>query len=184
MHSTTTEAAGHLVLVDGSYYLYRAFHAMPGLSNSKGEPTGALYGVGNMLRRLLADTQPDFVGVVFDARGKTFRDELYPQYKANRPSMAEELARQVAPIHELVVALGLPRLEVSGVEADDVIGTLCGQAVGQGMRVTLSTGDKDMAQLVNERVTMVNPMDGAVLDPGGVRKKFGVPPEQIGRAHV
>ncbi len=179
MHSTTTEAAGHLVLVDGSYYLYRAFHAMPGLSNSKGEPTGALYGVGNMLRRLLADTQPDFVGVVFDARGKTFRDELYPQYKANRPSMAEELARQVAPIHELVVALGLPRLEVSGVEADDVIGTLCGQAVGQGMRVTLSTGDKDMAQLVNERVTMVNPMDGAVLDPGGVRKKFGVPPERI-----
>ena len=179
MNSTTTEAAEHLVLVDGSYYLYRAFHAMPAFSNAKGEPTGALYGVGNMLRRLLGEMQPDFVAVVFDARGKTFRDELYAQYKANRPSMPEELAAQVAPIHELLVALGLSLLEVPGVEADDVIGTLCGHAVSAGMRVTLSTGDKDMAQLVNDRVTMVNPMDGAVLDPAGVVKKFGVPPERI-----
>ena len=179
MNSTTTEAAEHLVLVDGSYYLYRAFHAMPAFSNAKGEPTGALYGVGNMLRRLLGEMQPDFVAVVFDARGKTFRDELYAQYKANRPSMPEELAAQVAPIHELVVALGLSLMEVPGVEADDVIGTLCGHAVSEGMRVTLSTGDKDMTQLVDDRVTMVNPMDGAVLDPAGVVKKFGVPPERI-----
>ena len=179
MQSTTTEAAEHLVLVDGSYYLYRAFHAMPEFSNAKGEPTGALFGVGNMLRRLLGETQPDLVAVVFDARGKTFRDDLYAQYKANRPSMPEALAAQVAPIHELVVALGLSRLEVSGVEADDVIGTLSEHAVGEGMKVTLSTGDKDMAQLVNDRVTMVNPMDGAVLDPAGVRKKFGVLPERI-----
>ena len=175
----TTEAAEHLVLVDGSYYLYRAFHAMPALSNAKGEPTGALYGIGNMLRRLLEETEPDFVAVVFDARGKTFRDDLYPQYKANRPSMPEDLARQVAPIHELVAALGLSRMEVPGVEADDVIGTLSSHALGEGMRVTLSTGDKDMAQLVNDRVTMVNPMDGAVLDPGGVEGKFGVPPRRI-----
>ena len=179
MNSTTTESAEHLVLVDGSYYLYRAFHAMPALSNAKGEPTGALYGVGNMLRRLLGETRPDFVAVVFDARGKTFRDDLYAQYKANRPSMPEELAAQVAPIHELVVALGLSRLEVPGVEADDVIGTLSEHAAEEGMKVTLSTGDKDMAQLVNDRVTMVNPMDGAVLDPAGVRKKFGVLPERI-----
>ena len=179
MNSTTTDAVEHLVLVDGSYYLYRAFHAMPAFSNAKGEPTGALYGVGNMLRRLLGEMQPDFVGVVFDARGKTFRDELYAQYKANRPSMPEELAAQVAPIHDLVEALGLSLLQVPGVEADDVIGTLSGHAVSEGLRVTLSTGDKDMAQLVNERVTMVNPMDGAVLDPAGVEKKFGVPPERI-----
>ena len=178
MHSTT-EAAEHLVLVDGSYYLYRAFHAMPGFSNAKGEPTGALFGFGNMLRRLLAETQPDLVGVIFDARGKTFRDELYAQYKANRPSMPEELAQQVRPVHELVVALGLSRLEVPGVEADDVIGTLSGHAVAAGMRVTISTGDKDMAQLVNDKVTMVNPMDGAVLDPSGVERKFGVPPKGI-----
>ena len=179
MPSTTTEAAEHLVLVDGSYYLYRAFHAMPEFSNAKGEPTGALYGVGNMLRRLLGETRPDLVAVVFDARGKTFRDDLYAQYKANRPSMPEALAAQVAPIHELVVALGLSHLEVPGVEADDVIGTLSEHAAGEGMKVTLSTGDKDMAQLVNDRVTMVNPMDGAVLDPAGVRKKFGVLPERI-----
>ena len=179
MNSTNSEAAGHLVLVDGTYYLYRAFHAMPAFSTARGEPTGALYGVGNMLRRLLADTRPDYVAVVFDARGKTFRDELYSQYKANRPSMPEELSRQVEPVHALVVALGLSRLVVPGVEADDVIGTLSMQAVARGMRVTISSGDKDMAQLVNDRVTMVNPMDGAVLDPEGVGKKFGVPPDRI-----
>jgi len=179
MNSTNAEAAGHLVLVDGTYYLYRAFHAIPGLSNSKGEPTGALFGFGNMLRRLFGETQPDYVAVVFDARGKTFRDELYSQYKATRPSMPEDLSRQVEPVHELVVALGLSRLEVPGVEADDVIGTLSTQAVALGMQVTISSGDKDMAQLVNDRVTMVNPMDGAVLDPEGVSRKFGVPPDRI-----
>ena len=179
MNATPTESAGHLVLVDGSYYLYRAYHAMPALGNARGEPTGALFGVGNMLRRLLAELEPDFVGVVFDARGKTFRDELYPQYKANRPAMPEDLARQVAFVHELVLALGLPRLEVPGVEADDVIGTLCRQATECGIRVTVSSGDKDMAQLVNQHVTMVNPMDGAVLDPAGVERKFGVPPDRI-----
>ena len=179
MNSTNSEAAGHLVLVDGTYYLYRAFHAMPAFSNARGEPTGALYGVGNMLRRLLADTRPDYVAVVFDARGKTFRDELYAQYKANRPSMPEDLSRQIEPVHALVAALGLSRLVVPGVEADDVIGTLSTQAAARGMRVTISSGDKDMAQLVNDRVTMVNPMDGAVLDPEGVGKKFGVPPDRI-----
>ena len=179
MHSTNSDAAGHLVLVDGSYYLYRAFHAMPAFSNSRGEPTGALYGVGNMLRRLLTDAQPDYVAVVFDARGKTFRDELFAEYKANRPSMPEELSRQVEPVHALVAALGLSRLVVPGVEADDVIGTLSMQAAARGMRVTISSGDKDMAQLVNDRVTMVNPMDGAVLDPEGVGRKFGVAPDRI-----
>ncbi len=168
-----------LVLVDGSSYLYRAFHAMPALTNSKGEPTGAVYGVANMLRRLLNDYDPAHVAVVFDAKGKTFRDEMFPEYKAHRPPMPDELRRQIAPIHAIVRAMGLPLLSIDGVEADDVIGTLAKQAEEQGMKVLVSTGDKDMAQLVNEHVTLVNTMTETVMDPQGVVEKFGIPPDQI-----
>jgi len=168
-----------LVLVDGSSYLYRAFHAMPALTNSRGEPTGAIYGVANMLRRLLNDYDPAHVAVVFDAKGKTFRDAIYPEYKAHRPPMPEELRRQIEPIHAIVRAMGLPLLCVDGVEADDVIGTLAKQAEEQGMKVLVSTGDKDMAQLVNEHVTLVNTMTETVMDPAGVVEKFGIPPERI-----
>ncbi len=169
----------HLVLVDGSSYLYRAFHAMPSLSNSKGMPTGAAYGIVNMLRRLLADYDPSHLVVVFDAKGKTFRDDLYSEYKANRPPMPEELRQQLDAIRSLVKALGMPLLEVPGVEADDVIGTLAKQGKNSGFDVTISTGDKDMAQLVNESVTMVNTMDNSRLDPKGVEGKFGVAPAQM-----
>jgi DNA polymerase-1 len=168
-----------LVLVDGSSYLYRAFHAMPSLTNSRGEATGASYGVINMLRRLLNDYDPQLVAVVFDAKGKTFRDEMYPEYKAHRPSMPEELRGQIAPIHAMVEAMGLPLLMVEGVEADDVIGTLARQAAAQGMRVLISTGDKDMAQLVDERITLVNTMTETLMDETGVATKFGVTPAQI-----
>ncbi len=168
-----------LVLVDGSSYLYRAFHALPPLSNSRGEPTGAVYGVINMLRSLLAEYTPEHVAVVFDARGKTFRDDLFAEYKANRPPMPDELAAQIEPLHTLVQALGLPLLQVPGVEADDVIGTLARQASAQGMDTVISTGDKDMAQLVDRHVTLVNTMSHSVLDPQGVQDKFGVPPERI-----
>jgi DNA polymerase-1 len=157
----------HLVLVDGSSYLYRAFHAMPSLSNSKGMPTGAAYGIMNML------------AVVFDAKGKTFRDDLYSEYKANRPPMPDEMRQQLDAIRSLVKALGIPLLEVPGVEADDVIGTLAKQGKNSGFDVTISTGDKDMAQLVNRSVTMVNTMDNSRLDPKGVEGKFGVSPEQM-----
>jgi DNA polymerase-1 len=167
------------ILIDGSSYLYRAFHALPPLSNSRGEPTGAVYGVINMLRSLVKEYAPRHIAVVFDARGKTFRDELFDQYKANRPPMPEELARQVEPLHALVRALGLPLLQVSGVEADDVIGTLARQASAQGMETLISTGDKDMAQLVGSHVTLVNTMSHTVLDRTGVVEKFGVPPERI-----
>jgi DNA polymerase-1 len=169
----------HLVLVDGSSYLYRAFHAMPSLSNSKGMPTGAAYGIVNMLRRLLADYEPSHLAVVFDAKGKTFRDDLYSEYKANRPPMPDEMRQQLDAIRSLVKALGMPLLEVPGVEADDVIGTLARQGKNSGFDVTISTGDKDMAQLVNESVTMVNTMDNSRLDPEGVEGKFGVRPEQM-----
>jgi len=168
-----------LVLVDGSSYLYRAFHAMPALTNSKGEPTGAVYGVTNMLRRLLKDYDPAHVAVVFDAKGKTFRDEMYPQYKANRPPMPDDLRKQIEPIHAIVRAMGFPLLCIEGVEADDVIGTLAKQAETQGMKVIVSTGDKDMAQLVNEHVTLVNTMTETEMDPDGVVEKFGIPPERI-----
>lgn len=168
-----------LVLVDGSSYLYRAFHAMPALTNSKGEPTGAIYGVTNMLRRLLNDYDPAHVAVVFDAKGKTFRDEIYPEYKAHRPPMPDELRRQIEPIHTIVRAMGLPLLIIDGVEADDVIGTLTKQAKEQGMEVLVSTGDKDMAQLVNDHVTLVNTMTETVMDADGVVEKFGIPPERI-----
>jgi DNA polymerase-1 len=168
-----------LVLVDGSSYLFRAFHALPALSNSKGLPTGAVYGVGNMLRRLIADYRPTLLAVVFDAKGKTFRDDLYPQYKANRPPMPKELAVQIEPLHELIRAMGLPLLIVAGVEADDVIGTLTHQAAARGMHSIVSTGDKDMAQLVDDSTTLVDTMSNSRLDPAGVEAKFGVPPERI-----
>ncbi|WP_274520720.1 DNA polymerase I [Ectothiorhodospira variabilis] len=168
-----------LVLVDGSSYLYRAFHALPPLSNSRGEPTGAVLGVANMLRRLMSDYAPDHMVVVFDAKGRTFRDDLYEQYKANRPPMPDELAAQVDPLHELVRAMGIPILVVPGVEADDVIGTLARQARRDGMEVVISTGDKDLAQLVEPGVTLVNTMTGTTLDEAGVKERFGVPPSLI-----
>ena len=168
-----------LVLVDGSSYLYRAFHAMPSLTNSRGEPTGAAYGVTNMLKRLETEKSPDLAAVIFDARGKTFRDDMYPEYKANRPSMPAELRSQVESIHAIVRALGFEVLVVGGVEADDVIGTLAEQAMGAELDVLVCTGDKDMAQLVNDRVRMVNNLDDPELDADGVAAKFGVPPESI-----
>lgn len=168
-----------LILVDGSSYLYRAFHALPPLSTASGRPTGAVYGVASMLRRLMADYRPTHMGVVFDAPGRTFRDALFEQYKANRPPMPDDLAAQLAPLKRLVRALGLPLLEVPGVEADDVIGTLAVQAREAGMPLLVSTGDKDMAQLVNDSVTLLNTMSGTTLDVDGVVAKFGVPPERI-----
>ena len=168
-----------LVLIDGSSYLYRAFHALPSLTNSKGEPTGALHGVLNMINKLVREQPDALVAVVFDAPGKTFRDELYAEYKANRPPMPDELRSQVEPILDTVRAMGLPLLSVKGVEADDVIGTLCRQGADAGKRVLVSTGDKDMAQLVNDHVTLVNTMNEAVFDRDGVKKKFDVWPEQI-----
>ena len=168
-----------LVLVDGSSYLYRAFHAMPPLTNSRGEPTGAVYGVTNMLRKLLADYEPEFVSIVFDAKGKTFRDELYPEYKANRPPMPGELVEQIDVMHAVVRAMGLPLLQIEGVEADDVIGTLARQAAAQGMDTLISTGDKDMTQLVDGTIKLVNTMTNTVYDRDAVIDKFGVPPERI-----
>ncbi|HKQ30170.1 MAG TPA: 5'-3' exonuclease H3TH domain-containing protein, partial [Burkholderiales bacterium] len=168
-----------LVLVDGSSYLYRAFHAMPALMNSRGEPTGAVYGVTNMLRRLLNDYGPTLIAVVFDAKGKTFRDEIFAEYKANRPPMPDDLSAQTAPIHAVIHAMGIPMLQVEGVEADDVIGTLARRASASGMATVVSTGDKDLAQLVDEHVTLVNTMSDTVLDRAGVVEKFGVPPECI-----
>ncbi|WER45031.1 DNA polymerase I [Cupriavidus sp. WKF15] len=168
-----------LLLVDGSSYLYRAYHALPDLRNGEGLPTGAIYGMINMLRKLRNDYPAEYSACVFDAKGKTFRDELYPAYKEHRPSMPEDLARQIEPIHEAVRALGWPIVVVEGVEADDVIGTLARQAGEQGVRTVVSTGDKDLAQLVNDHVTLVNTMSGEVLDPPGVNNKFGVPPERI-----
>lgn len=168
-----------LVLVDGSSYLYRAFHAMPNLSNSRGQATGAVYGVTNMLRKLLADYAPEQLVVVFDAPGKTFRDELYADYKANRQAMPDELAAQIEPIHRVVKAMGLPLLMIEGVEADDVIGTLATQAAAAGQDVIISTGDKDMAQLVNDRIQLIDTMKDARYDRAGVEAKFGVPPERI-----
>ncbi|MDG1390319.1 MAG: DNA polymerase I [Halioglobus sp.] len=168
-----------IVLVDGSSYVYRAFHALPPLTNSKGQATGAVKGVINMLRRLLKDYPESPVVGVFDAKGKTFRDDLYPEYKANRPSMPDELREQIVPIHSIVRAMGLPFLCVEGVEADDVIGTLARQASEQGRSVVISTGDKDMAQLVDKHTTLVNTMTDTVMDEAGVEQKFGIPPSLI-----
>lgn len=168
-----------LLLVDGSSYLYRAFHAMPDLRNADDVPTGAIYGMINMLRRLRQDYAADHIACVFDAKGKTFRDDMYPEYKAHRPSMPEDLARQIEPIHEVVRALGWPILMVEGIEADDVIGTLATEATALGLKTIISTGDKDLAQLVNDQVTLVNTMSNETLDRNGVVGKFGVPPERI-----
>ena len=170
-----------LILVDGSSYLYRGFHAMfkADLRNSAGEPTGAIRAVTSMLRRLQKDYPDSTVVVIFDAKGKTFRDDLYPEYKANRPSMPDDLRLQVEPIHNIVRAMGLPLLMVDGVEADDVIGTLAYQATHKGIDLVVSTGDKDMAQLVNQHVTLVNTMNETVMDVAGVEEKFGIPPELI-----
>ena len=171
--------APKLLLVDGSSYLYRAFHALPPLTNSRGEPTGAVLGVVNMLNKLLKEEKPDRIAVVFDAPGRTFRDELFEQYKAHRPPMPDALRAQVQPLLDVVAAMGWPVLRVPGVEADDVIGTLVKRAVAGGFAVSISTGDKDMAQLVGPGVDLVNTMSGTRLDPAGVKAKFDVLPEQI-----
>ncbi|OWF65222.1 DNA polymerase I [Polynucleobacter hirudinilacicola] len=168
-----------LLLVDGSSYLYRAFHAMPDLRNAAGEPTGAIYGMVNMMRRARSELKADHIACVFDAKGKTFRDEMYSEYKAHRSPMPEDLVKQIEPIHAIVKALGWPVLMVSGVEADDVIGTLACQATQAGWETIISTGDKDLAQLVNPSVTLINTMTNEKLDINGVIEKFGVPPERI-----
>lgn len=168
-----------VVLVDGSSYLYRAFHALPPLNNSKGQPTGAVKGVINMLRSLQKAYPSSPIVVIFDAKGKTFRDDIYPEYKANRPPMPDDLRPQVQPIHDIVKAMGLPLLVIEGVEADDVIGTYAKQATEAGVPVLVSTGDKDMAQLVNQHVTLVNTMTNTVMDEAGVQEKFGIPPSLI-----
>jgi len=168
-----------LVLVDGSSYLFRAFHALPPLTNSQGEPTGAVVGVINMLRKLIEEYQPAHIAVVFDAKGGTFRNEIYPEYKAHRPPMPDDLRVQIEPLHETIRAMGLPLIITPGVEADDVIGTLATQATEHGMTTVISTGDKDLAQLVNDQVTLINTMNDSKLDREGVIAKFGVPPERI-----
>jgi DNA polymerase-1 len=168
-----------LVLVDGSSYLYRAFHALPDLRTSGGEPTGALRGVLSMLRRIAEDERPDYFAVVFDAPGKTFRDDWYPLYKAQRPPMPEDLVRQIEPLHELVRAHGWPLLMVEGVEADDVIGTLAAQAAAAGIDCVISTSDKDLAQLVRPGIKLVNTMSNETLDEPGVVAKFGVRADQV-----
>ncbi|MDV5172258.1 DNA polymerase I [Photobacterium rosenbergii] len=168
-----------LILIDGSSYLYRAYHAAPNFTNSDGEPTGAVYGVVNMLRSLLRQFSTEHIAVIFDAKGKTFRDEMYPEYKANRPPMPDDLRSQIEPLHAVIKAMGLPLISISGVEADDVIGTLASQASKAGMPVLISTGDKDMAQLVDENITLINTMTGVVMDPAGVVDKFGIGPELI-----
>lgn len=166
-----------IILVDGSSYLYRAFHALPALTNSKGFPTGAVYGIVNMLKRLMNDYHPTHMAVIFDAKGKTFRDEMYAAYKATRKAMPSELVMQIEPIHNIIKALGIPLITIEGVEADDVIGTLANHAAKQGLKALISTGDKDMAQLVNEHVTLINTMTNTLLNPQGVKEKFGVTPE-------
>ena len=168
-----------LLLIDGSSYLYRAFHAMPDLRNGAGDPTGAIYGMVNMMRRARSEIQADHIACIFDAKGKTFRDEMYSEYKAHRSPMPEDLVKQIEPIHALVKALGWPVLVVSGVEADDVIGTLACQASQAGWETIISTGDKDLAQLVNSSVSLINTMTDERLDIDGVIAKFGVPPERI-----
>jgi len=172
-------AENPLILVDGSSYLYRADHACPPLTNSAGEPTGAMYGVLNMLRSLLLQYKPSHVAVVFDAKGKTFRDELFEEYKSHRPPMPDDLRAQIEPLHAMVKAMGLPLLAVSGVEADDVIGTLALAAEKTGKPVLISTGDKDMAQLVSPNITLINTMNNAILGPDEVVEKYGIPPSLI-----
>lgn len=172
-------AANPLVLVDGSSYLYRAFHAFPPLTNAAGEPTGAMYGVLNMLKSLISQVQPSHIAVVFDAKGKTFRDKMFEQYKSHRPPMPDDLRKQIQPLHDIIRALGIPLLVVEGVEADDVIGTLAVQASRAGKKVLISTGDKDMAQLVDDNIMLINTMNNSLLDREGVMEKYGIPPELI-----
>jgi DNA polymerase-1 len=167
------------ILVDGSSYLYRAYHAMPPLTNADGQATGAVYGVVNMLRKLLRDYNPAHIAVVFDAKGKTFRNDMYPEYKAHRPPMPDDLREQIEPIHAIVRAMGLPLLMVDGVEADDVIGTLAQQATEQGINTIISTGDKDMAQLVNEHITLINTMNNTTTDIQAIMDKYGIAPNRI-----
>jgi DNA polymerase-1 len=178
-HVTPSSGSKTLLLVDGSSYLYRAFHALPDLRNRRGEPTSAIYGVLNMLRRLHSEYKADYSACVFDAKGKTFREEQYPEYKANRPAMPEDLAVQIEPLHECIRALGWPLLIIEGVEADDVIGTLTVLAAREGIKSIVSTGDKDLAQLVNPQVTLINTMSNEKLDEQGVLAKFGVGPSRI-----
>ena len=168
-----------LTLVDGSYYLFRAYHAMPGLTNAANEPTGAIFGVINMLRKLIRDEGPDYFAVVFDAKGKSFRNDLYPPYKANRPPAPPDLVAQIAPLHEIIQALGVPLLRIDDVEADDVIATLAAQAKQAGLRTLVSTGDKDLAQIVDDDIHLINTMDNKRYDRAGVVEKYGVPPERI-----
>ncbi|MGQ0286353.1 DNA polymerase I [Pasteurellaceae bacterium 22721_9_1] len=175
----TQIAENPLVLVDGSSYLYRAFHAFPPLTNTQGEPTGAMYGVLNMLKSLIAQVQPSHIAVVFDAKGKTFRDEMFEQYKSHRPPMPDELRSQIQPLHDIIRALGIPLLSIEGVEADDVIGTLAVEASRAGKKVLISTGDKDMAQLVDDNIMLINTMNNSLLDRQGVMDKYGIPPELI-----
>ncbi len=167
------------VLIDGSSYLFRAYHALPPLNNSQGQPTGAIYGVINMLRKLIKDYRPKYIAMIFDAKGETFRHRLYPNYKAHRPDMPEELASQIPPLHDIIRAMGIPLLIADDVEADDVIGTLATRAQQENLYTLISTGDKDMAQLVNEQVHLINTMSNTFYDREGVIKKFGIPPELI-----
>ena len=168
-----------IILVDGSSYLYRAYHALPPLENSKNQPTGAIKGVVSMIKRILIDHPESDLAVVFDAKGKTFRHEMYSEYKANRPPMPEDLISQIEPIHKIIQLMGIKLIMISGVEADDVIGTLAEQARKKKLDAVISTGDKDMTQLVCKNVSVVNTMTGELLDESGVKKKFGVPPEHI-----
>ena len=175
----STIAPNPLVLVDGSSYLYRAFHAFPPLTNSAGEPTGAMYGVLNMLKSLISQVQPSHIAVVFDAKGKTFRDEMFEQYKSHRPPMPDDLRKQIQPLHDIIRALGIPLLVIEGVEADDVIGTLAVAASKANQKVLISTGDKDMAQLVDDNIMLINTMNNTLLDRDAVIEKYGIPPELI-----
>jgi len=168
-----------IILVDGSSYLYRAYHALPALMNSKGNPTGAVYGIINMLKRLMTRYEPEHIAVIFDPKGKTFRHTLYEAYKAHRPPMPPELVAQIQPVHDIIRAMGIPVIMVEGMEADDVIGTLATHAEQHQHDVLISTGDKDLAQLVDARITLINTMTDTLLDPPGVKEKFGVTPEQI-----
>src|SRR3990167_4159949 len=168
-----------LVLVDGSSYFFRAFHALPPLITSRGQPTGAIYGVANMIKRLIKDYEPEQIVTVFDAKEKTFRDEIYPEYKAHRPPTPKDLSSQFEPLMEVLSALGLPILTIPGVEADDVIGTISNLAKNAEKYVIISTGDKDMAQLVNSHISLINTMSNTTMDEHGVFEKFGVKPNQI-----
>ena len=177
--SAPEKSRPRLLLVDISSFFYRAFHAMPDFRSPTGEPTGAIFGVANMLNKLRIDYPADYSASVFDPRGKTFRDDIYAEYKANRASMPEDLALQVGPIREVAEALGWTCVVVEGMEADDIIGTLCRHATARGVETVIGTGDKDLAQLVDESVVLVNTMSNETLNIEGVKTKFGVPPNRI-----